>query len=80
MRKLFLVVAFLISGATFSMATSNVRIEDPKKKKSEVKPLAESCTVTVKSGNTTVTVTHSCSCTGFQACQGAYQRAVKALF
>jgi hypothetical protein len=83
MKKLFLVAAFLISGATLSMATSNVKIEDPKKKKKEAKKedttqgpgQSTFCTVNVSG----IIITAICSCTKLQACDLAYSIARREL-
>lgn len=72
MKNVFFALAFMLVG-TFTFANNSVE-NSTKLEKEKVETLAEnSCTVTVKFGESNVTITNTCDCTQTQACDGAYK-------
>ena len=82
MKTLFMSLALVFTAAlTFAASTTTVKQEPLPLKRTlsfavlAEKPVTNTCTVSVTHGSVTNTVTASCDCTKFEACQAAFRLA-----
>jgi hypothetical protein len=82
MKTLFLSLALVFTAAISFAASTTTGENEPLPLKRTLslsvfaeKPVTNSCTVTVTHGSVSNTVTASCDCTKFEACQAAFRLA-----